>query len=82
MTQTMLSGEEWDVIRGLRDVPAGGPRDELIGLVRDLVEFTCHPRCAPAQGDGVPCTSVDVACEDCRRVARVLSLLHQRLHAA
>jgi hypothetical protein len=82
MTPDMLSGDEWALIRGLRDIPPGDARNELIGLVQDLLVFARDPRCPSSQADGVPCVSVETPCEDCRQVACVLASLHQRLHAA
>jgi hypothetical protein len=75
----MLSSEEWRMIEGLREIPCGGARDELLGLVLDLFDFVRDPRCAESQADGVPCASVETACEDCRHVADVLATLHRRL---
>lgn len=81
MTQAMLSGEESHLIEGLRDIPPGDARDELLGLVHDLLDLVREPRCTESQADGVPCATVDMACEDCRHVASVLVLLHRRLLA-
>jgi hypothetical protein len=81
VTQATLSGEEWRLIEGLREIPRGGARDELLGLVHDLFDLVREPRCAESQADGVPCATVDMACEDCRHVASVLALLHRRLLA-
>jgi hypothetical protein len=77
----MLSGEEWRLIEALREIPAGEARDELLDLAQDLFDRVREPRCAESQGDGVPCATVDMACEDCRHVASVLALLHRRLLA-
>jgi hypothetical protein len=51
-------------------------------MVRDLIDFVRDPRCPEAQGDGVPCASVEIACQDCRHVIAVLAGLHQRLRSA
>jgi len=75
----MLSGEEWRLIEALREIPAGEARDELLDLVEDLFDRVREPRCAESQGDGVPCATVDMACEDCRHTASVLAALHRRL---
>lgn len=82
MTIETLTAEEWELVKQLRDVPDGVARHELVGLLNDLLVFVRDPRCPESQGDGVPCRSVDVACDDCRSVANVLALLHSRLHAA
>ena len=79
MTRDTLSAEEWALVCGLRDIPDGVARGELVDLLLDLVAFARDPRCPAAQGDGVPCLSVSAACEQCRRVADVLALLHRRL---
>jgi hypothetical protein len=79
MTRDVLSAEEWALVCGLRDIPDGLARGELLDLLLDLVDFARDPRCPAAQGDGVPCLSVSAACEQCRRVADVLALLHRRL---
>jgi hypothetical protein len=76
-----LTGEEWLLIEQLREIPRGRCRDELLGLVHDLFDLVRDPRCAESQADGVPCATVDLACEDCRHVAGVLELLHHRLLA-
>jgi hypothetical protein len=82
VTPETLSGEEWTLVCGLRDIPDGEARSELVGLLQDLVEFARDPRCPESQADGVPCLSVDLACEECQRVARVLAALHRRLPIA
>ena len=82
MTESMLTLEELLLIEHLREIPSGAMRDELVALVGDLVDFARDPRCARAQGDGVPCLSSDLDCEECRRVAGVFTHLHRTLHAA
>lgn len=77
-----LSPEEWRLLSHMREIPLGPIRAELIELVGDLVAFVHDPRCPEAQGDGVPCLSLAVACEQCRQVADVLASLHQRLRRA
>lgn len=79
MTPELLSVDESALVRGLRDIPAGPARDELVGLLKELVEFVRDPRCVEAQGDGVPCTTTAFDCEQCQRVADALSRLHDRL---
>ena len=82
VTREMLSADEWALVCGLRDVPDGVARGELLDLLLDLVAFARDPRCPAAQGDGVPCLTVSAACEQCRRVGDVLALLHRRLAMA
>jgi hypothetical protein len=82
VTREMLSADEWALVCGLRDIPDGIARGELLDLLLDLVAFARDPRCPAAQGDGVPCLTVSAACEQCRRVGDVLALLHRRLAMA
>lgn len=82
MRQETLSAEEWALICGLRDIPAGLARGELMRFVQDLIAFVGDPRCAEAQGDGVPCRSIHEACEQCQHVGEVIARLHGRLTSA
>lgn len=82
MTDDRLTDDELALIEHLRHIPRSTTRDELTGLVRDLIDFVRDPRCPESQGDGVPCASVEIACEDCRHVIAVLAALHQRLCSA
>jgi hypothetical protein len=69
MEPVILSGDEWALIRSLRDVPRGLERDRRVDAVCALIAFIDDPRCAESQGDGVPCASVGVACEECPRAS-------------
>jgi hypothetical protein len=76
MTYELLTDDELRLVEALRDIAPGAARDELLLLIDDLVAFVADPRCARAQGDGVPCLSAGIACEECRRVSKTLSVLH------
>ena len=77
-----LTEVEWNLVRRLREVPEGAARDQLLLLIDDLVAFVADPRCARAQGDGVPCASLDTACEQCQSVAQTLARVLGRVHQA
>ena len=57
--------DEWAVSNELRDVPDAIDRAGLTAQIRDLIRFAHDPLCPHAQADGVPCTSVDVSCDQC-----------------
>jgi hypothetical protein len=80
MTIESLTEPELTLVRALRDIPRGIAREELMPLIEDLVSFVRDPKCAQAQGDGVPCVSVGNACEACQSVADTLARLHRRLY--
>jgi hypothetical protein len=67
------------VLEALREIPPGAVRDELMALLVDLLAYVRDPRCARAQGDGVPCTTLSVACEECQQVSRVLANVRARM---
>lgn len=69
--------EERALLNGLRDIPGGAAWDELMALLMDLVGYVRDPHCPRAQGDGVPCTTVSLPCEDCQQVRHVLATLRQ-----
>jgi hypothetical protein len=74
-----LSTEERSLIVQLREVPPGAVRQQLVELLEELVGFVRDPRCPEAQGDGMPCLSLALACEQCQMVAGMLASLHRRL---
>jgi hypothetical protein len=80
MTREPLTDAELSLVRSLRNIPEGAARDELLLLIRDLVNFVHDPRCTRSQGDGVPCVSLGTSCEQCRDVADTLVDLHGHLH--
>jgi hypothetical protein len=77
-----LTGAELSLVYGLREIPGGVARDELIRLIEHLVSFVRDPRCPRAQADGVPCPSIGTACEQCQCVAETLAGLRRSLHHA
>jgi hypothetical protein len=77
-----LSGEERALIEVLREVPESPLRDLLTTLVRELARFAAQPGCAEMQADGVPCTSAQAACDECRKMTALLEGLRTRLQAS
>ena len=71
-----LTAVEDDLLGNLHEIPDGPVRDELIAVIRELVDFARHSCCAEAQADGVPCRSV-MACEDCQKVEAVVARLRR-----
>ena len=57
--------DEQALINELRDIPDDVARADLTAQIRDLIRFAHDPLCPHAQADGVPCTSVDISCEQC-----------------
>jgi hypothetical protein len=73
IVEDVLSPEESALLDGLREIPDCAVRDELLALLLDLIDYARHPECARAQGDGVPCTTVSLSCEQCQRVTEVFA---------
>jgi len=82
MTPVTTAADDAGVLRALRDIPPGAARDELVALLGDAIAFVLDPRCPECQGDGSPCASVDLACEQCRHVVATLRTLRGELLAA
>jgi hypothetical protein len=57
--------DEWVLINELRDIPDDVARAGLTAQILDLIRFAHDPLCPHAQADGVPCTSVNVSCDQC-----------------
>jgi hypothetical protein len=74
--------QESALLNGLREIPDGDTRDMLMALLRELVDYVRDPRCPHAQGDGAPCTTVSLACEQCQQIESVLARLRRGLHSA
>jgi hypothetical protein len=74
-----LSREERSLIQGLREIPYGAVRGDLIDVMLELLQFVRDPRCMRAQADGVPCMTVSGDCEQCQQVAGVLARVHASL---
>ena len=81
MTTTTLDVLEAErrLVDGLRALPAGRMRDEVVRVMDALLDFAVACRCHDAQGDGVPCGSVLTACDCCPECAAILRDLRQRL---
>jgi hypothetical protein len=63
-----LLPEERDLVWALREVPEGRLRDEVLGLLKEVLAAARSPHCGQAQADGVPCPCLGVSCEECERV--------------
>ncbi len=72
-----LSGEEWTVISGLRDIPESPLRALMYEIMLALVEYVREPKCPEMQADGVPCTSAEADCEQCVKVRALLNSLQR-----
>ncbi len=72
-----LSGEEWTVISGLRDIPESPLRALMYEMMLALVEYVREPKCPEMQADGVPCTSAAADCEQCVKVKGLLDTLRR-----
>jgi hypothetical protein len=70
-----LTLEESALVNGLRDIPDGPVRDQLMALLLELVGYAGDPRCGRAQADGSPCLTVSCACEDCQQLRNVLAAM-------
>jgi hypothetical protein len=75
----IVTVEESALLDGLREIPDGPARVELMALMNELVGYVRDPRCPQAQGDGVPCTTTVCDCEECQQVARALASLRTRV---
>jgi hypothetical protein len=76
-----LSREEQKLLLALREVPPSRLRDLMTTLVGELADFVADPGCAERQADGVPCSTTDVSCDECRKVVTILEGLRGRLQA-
>ncbi len=79
MSVENLEGEERQVVRALRAVPPSPLRERLLTLVGELLDFAAHPSCAEMQADGVPCSSSEAACDECRKATSLIDGLRSRL---
>jgi hypothetical protein len=68
MNDDTLTTEERSLLERLRDIPEDELRDDLLTLFCELADHARDPRCARAQGDGVPCDTTSLDCEECRLV--------------
>jgi hypothetical protein len=74
-----LSGDEWKVVAGLRDIPESPLRAMMYEMMLALIEYVREPKCAEMQADGVPCASAEADCEQCVKVRELLSSLRRSL---
>ena len=81
-TQATLSSEEWDLVRCLREIPAGRVRERVTRTLDDVLGLMRSPHCAEQQADGAPCAQTDGRCEECQRMESFLSALVARLRSA
>ena len=65
MIDEPISLEEWTLLNELRDVPDDDARGDLTARILDLIRYAHYPLCPHAQADGVPCTSINVPCDQC-----------------
>jgi hypothetical protein len=76
-----LSPEEQRLLLALREIPESPLRELFTTLISELTEFVASPTCPEMQADGVPCTSADASCDQCRRLEQLLEGLRTRLNA-
>ena len=74
-----LTLEEQKLLLALREIPPSRLRDLMTTLVSELAEFVAEPRCTEMQADGAPCSTIDVSCDECRKLIGVLEGLRGRL---
>ena len=65
--QVTLSPAEWKLVSDLRAIPESPLKSRIDALFGELLKFAADPKCGDSQADGVPCTSVHVACAECGR---------------
>ena len=73
----VLTDQEWRIVAGLREVPLGRPREQLLAFLAELTDFVREPRCSQVQADGVPCGAVQADCEECLHVEEMLRSLRE-----
>lgn len=81
MSLEPLLPEERRLVEALRSIPDSPLRERLVQLVSELADFVAEPGCAELQADGVPCSSAQASCDECRRLTALLEGLRTRLHA-
>ena len=74
-----LTREEQKLLLALREMPPSRLRDLLTTLVSELLDFVSEPGCAEMQADGAPCPTVEVSCDECRKLTTILEGLRGRL---
>jgi hypothetical protein len=74
-----LHPDEARLVVALRAIPESPLRDRLSVLLCELADFVSAPSCAEMQADGVPCTSAQASCDECRKVTELLDGLRSRL---
>jgi hypothetical protein len=79
---TALAPEERKLVLALRGIPPSRLRDLLTTLVGELADFVASPSCAEMQADGVPCSSAEASCDECRKLVALLEGLRSRLQAS
>jgi hypothetical protein len=82
MSLDELSPEERGLVFALRELPESPLRARTLSLVREFLDFAAAPGCAEEQADGVPCTTAQAACDECRKVISLVEGLRGRLHAS
>jgi hypothetical protein len=75
-----LTPDERRLVLALREIPQSPLRGLYTTLVAELTEFVQNPSCAEMQGDGVPCTSTEASCDQCRKLESLLEGLRSRLN--
>lgn len=81
MSLEELRPEERKLVDALRAIPPSPLRERLAQLVSELADFVAAPGCAEMQADGVPCTSAQASCDECRKMTALLEGLRSRLQA-
>ncbi len=81
MSLSELRPEERKLVEALRAIPPSPLRERLVRLISELTEFVAQPGCAEMQADGVPCSSAQASCDECRKLTELLDGLRTRLQA-
>jgi hypothetical protein len=74
-----LRPDERKLVEALRAIPESPLRERLSAFLSELADFVAAPSCAEMQADGAPCTSVQAACDECRKMTALLDGLRSRL---
>ena len=65
MINEPIALDEWTLLDELRNIPDDDARADMTARILDLIRYAHDPLCPHAQADGVPCTSVNVSCDQC-----------------
>ena len=74
-----LSPEERRLVLALHSIPSSPLRDRLLQLLGELLDFAAAPSCPEMQADGVPCSSAEASCDECRKMTSLIDGLRSRL---